>query len=149
MTVRAWFTISALVLAALAAAFIFRLFQPMRAPEMRLRAGDTTLEGSMDEACWIGRNGERSCEGGSNDGAKSASIPPRGEFRLIVLYPVQPETGEIRIDGPDGRGEAQKWRSELPYELEPGRYTLTARADYPERSFIRYVFRFTVTRSGD
>jgi len=147
VTVRAWFTISALVLAALAAAFVFRLFAPITAPGILVRSGDVRLNGRLDDACWPGRHGELRCERAESTSPSAVVVPADGRFRIVVAYPVQPEVGEIRIDGPE-RVRIGDWRNPLPYNLEPGTYTLTAEARYPERAFVRYVFRFRVTRSG-
>jgi hypothetical protein len=148
VTVRAWFTISALVLAALAAAFVFRLFAPINAPGMLVRSGDVRLQGRLEESCWPARDGELQCEEGrSASSPASETVPAKGTFRIVVAYPAQPEDGEIRIDGPDPT-RIRDWRNPLRYDLEPGTYTLTAQAQYPERAFVRYVFRFRVTRSG-
>lgn len=148
MTVRAWFTISALVLAALATAFVFRLFAPINAPGILVRSGDVRLHGKLDESCWPGRNRELRCER-EDAGSVPATevVAAKGAFRIVVAYPAQPDDGEIRIDGPDPV-HIDDWRNPLRYDLEPGTYTLSARANYPERAFVRYVFRFRVTRSG-
>ena len=71
----------------------------------------------------------------------------KGRFRIIVAYPSQPRDGEIRIDGPE-RVRVDDWRNPLSYDLDPGTYRLTTDAKYVEGAFVRYVFRFTVTRSG-
>lgn len=148
MTVRAWFTISALVLVALAAAFVFRLFAPNNPPGILVRSGDVRLQGRLDEACWPGRNGELNCERPESTALPSPEVvPAKGTLRIVVAYPAQPDVGEIRIDGPDPT-RVGDWRNHLRYDLEPGTYMLTAEARYPERAFVRYVFRFRVTRSG-
>ncbi len=132
---------------ALAAAFVFRLFAPVTAPAILVRSGEVRLEGRLVDVCWPGRDGELRCEKAESSTTSAPEVPAKGTFRIVVAYPAQPENGEIRINGPS-RVRIGDWRNPLPYDLDPGTYTLTAEAKYPERAFVRYVFRFRVTRSG-
>src|SRR5688572_17925601 len=98
VTVRAWFTISALVLVALAAAFGFRLFASNPAPEIVVRAGDVRLERKLDTACWPQRSGQVECsEAERADDPRYKAIPSSGTLRILVAYPVQPTDGSIWI----------------------------------------------------
>jgi hypothetical protein len=75
-------------------------------------------------------------------------VPSRGTFRIVVTYPSQPENGEIRI-ATEGRFVVNRgWTQSLRYRLEPGHYTLIARAEYSRSTYIDYTFNFNVTRSG-
>lgn len=147
MTVRAWFTISALVVAALAIAFGFWLFAPARVPSILARSGDVRLEGALVEACWPERGGELTCKESADTDVRAAIVPAKGRFRIVVAFPTQPEDGEIRISGPE-RVRVNDWRNPLPYDLEPGTYGLTTEARYRDGAYVRYAFRFTVTRAG-
>ncbi len=147
MTVRTWFTISALVVAALTGAFVYRLLQPLAFPEVILRSGDVRIEGDLAASCWPKRGPELRCTRKDAEPASRSTIPSAGTFRFIVTFPAQPEDGEIRIDGPT-RLKLDDWRQSLAYELAPGSYTLRARGEYPNDAYVSYLFRFRVTRSG-
>ena len=150
MTVRAWFTISALVLAALAAAFAFRLFASIPAPEVIVRVGDERLEGAEAAYCWPQRSGLACKEEEDAEPERSVEILRSGSMRFIVTYPVQPSQGRITVRDAE-TGEAvlrREWTGRLRYDLPPGRYTIDARADYPEDAYVRYVFAVTTIRSG-
>ena len=149
MTVRTWFTISALVLLALAGAFAFRLFASIPAPEMIVRVGDARLDGALVASCWPQRTGLK-CTEDDAEPKGAADVPPSGRMRFIVTYPVQPEEGRITIRDAE-TGEAvvrSKWTQRLSYNVPAGRYTIDARGDYPDGAYIRYVFAVTTTRSG-
>lgn len=152
MTVRAWFTISALVVVALAAAFAFRIFAADTViPEIRVRAGDIALEGGLATACWPEEGGKRVCETGKKAPRESGPIPPSGTLRVAAAYPIQPTRGSLRIRIAGSGEDVLKtaWKRRVPYKLRAGRYVLTAVANYPEKAFIRYTFRFSVSRSGN
>ena len=152
MTVRAWFTISALVLAALAAAFVFGLFASNPTPELVAHPGGARLQGALVEACWPRRGGEIGCERGEARPGTS-TVPPTGRFRFVVAYPAQPTSGRIRIDGmsaanKDSSREIDDWRRSVTYELETGPYRLLVTADYGDGASISYAFAVNVTNSG-
>ncbi len=149
MTVRTWFTISALVLAALAAAFVFRLFATIPAPEIVVRVGDDRIEGSVAAYCWPQRTGLK-CDDQDPHATRTHRIPASGSMRFIVTYPVQPDEGRVTIrDAETGESVLTRdWTGRLRYELPAGRYTIDARADYPDEAYVRYVFAVTTTRSG-
>jgi hypothetical protein len=149
VTVRAWFTISALVLAALAAAFAFRLFSSIPAPEIIVRVGEDRLDGALVAYCWPQRTGTE-CVRQDADPARAEQIPASGSMRFIVTYPVQPDEGRLTFrDAETGESiVTSDWTGRLPYELPPGRYTIDARADYPDDSYVRYVFAVTTIPSG-
>jgi hypothetical protein len=148
MTVRAWFTISALVLLALSAAVIVRLLAPVAAPEILARVGDTRLDGTRIASCWPQRGNDLRCEEGGDDDRELRTIPSSGRMRLIVTYPAQPEKGWVRIDGENDDVAKRDWDDEFRYNLEPGEYQMVAHADYPQNARVRYRFAFRVTRSG-
>lgn len=151
MTVRAWFTISALMLLALTAAVLFQFLRPVPAPEILMHVGDTRIEGSLDRYCWPQRGGDLRCAGGGGGEAETQPIPASSTFRLVVAYPAQPEEGTVRVVSRD-TGETvlrRDWARSVPYELEPGTYFVEAEARYPADAVVRYRFAFlTVTRSG-
>ena len=149
MTVRAWFTISALVLAALAAAFAFRLFAPTPVPEIIVRVGDRRIEGALERFCWPQRNALR-CGDGEEREPEAATIPPSGSFRFVVTSPAQPREGSITLtDARTGRRVLGRgWTRTLRYELGPGRYTLDVTAGDTGGAFVDYTFELIVTRSG-
>src|SRR5688572_13457634 len=148
MTVRTWFTISALVLVALAGAVVYQFLRPLRPPEILVSVGDVRLDGRVERACWPQRNGELDC--GSEDRSDDRRIiPNEGTFRFVVAFPAQPEDGKITIAR--GRRTLEShdgWDRELDYDLEPGNYVLDVQAQYPEDAHLHYVFPFKVTRSG-
>ena len=148
MTVRTWFTISALVLVALAGAVVYQFLRPLNPPEILVSVGDVRLDGRIVEACWPQRSGDLDC--GSEDRTDQRRVVPgKGKFRLVVAYPAQPEDGEITLSR--GRRTLKfrdRWDREIAYNLPPGDYSLDVRARYPEDAFLHYVFPLTVTRSG-
>ncbi len=151
MTVRAWFTISALVLVALAAAFGFRLFASNPAPEIVVRAGDVRIEGKRVRACWPQRSGRVECSGAeSSDDVRYPAIASSGSLRILVAYPVQPTDGSIRITDRDSGSTIlqEEWTRSLHYDLDPARYVLRVSAPYPEGARVIYNFFFSVRRSG-
>lgn len=151
MTVRAWFTISALVLAALAAAFMLQLFRPVRPPEILVRAGEQRLDGGLVEACWPQRNGELRCQQPDERGS-TQTIPGNGSLRIVLASPAQPQEGWIRIEDAGGRDvlETDEWKRTVRYDLGPGTYTMLVQAGRtgPKNAYVRYLFPVRVTRSG-
>jgi hypothetical protein len=151
VTVRAWLTISALVLVALFGAVAYQFLRPVTAPGIIVNAGNEPLAGRLVESCWPQRNGDLKCEQGDDGDAETLSIPASGELRSVVAYPAQPEEGSIRIISRDS-GETvlrSGWDRSITYELDPGLYFVDVEARYPERAFVRYRFGFLrVTRSG-
>ncbi len=143
MTVRTWITLSVGLLVAMTAAVFIRFLLPVEAPPILVRSGDVRLDGSLVAACWPQRGGELRCEDGDTDAGETATVPREGTFRIIVAYPAQPEEGYLRISPADGKsGEREHWDDELDYELEPGRYVLEARAEYPQGGHVAYRFNF-------
>lgn len=148
MTVRAWFTISALVLVALAAAFAFRLFASIPPPEVIVRVGDERVQGALLAYCWPQRSGVE-CDEREPQQRGAETIPASGRLRFVV-YPVPPEKGRVTIRDAD-TGEAvltRSWTERFSYDLEPGRYTIDARGEYPPDAYVRYIFTVITTRSG-
>lgn len=148
MTVRTWFTISALVLVALAAAFAFRLFTSIPPPEIIVRVGEARVQGSLRAYCWPQRSGVK-CDQQEPESRRAATIPSSGRMRFVV-YPVPPEKGRVTIrDAETGETVLTKlWTERFSYELEPGRYTIDARGEYPPEAYVRYLFSVITTRSG-
>jgi hypothetical protein len=146
MTVRTWITLSVLVVLALGAAFAVRFLSPIRPPDLLVRTDDTPLRGVLVEFCWQQRDGELRCEERTDvEPPDGPSVPAEGELRLLAAFPVQPEGGTIRIADEDGDTELRsEWTDELPYDLDPGDYTLEAEARYPDGAFVRYVFAFSI-----
>ena len=152
MTVRAWFTISAIVLVTLTAAVIYRLFAPVPTPEIVARADSVRLGGSRERACWPQRGGDLKCEGPDRAGVTLQKLPRSGRLRFVVTYPVQPEDGTIRVvSRSTGKTVLRSdWRRSLRYDLEPDTYFAVAEARYPRGAFLRYRFAFfNVTASGN
>ena len=151
MTVRAWFTISAVALAALAAAFAVQILRPVPPPEILMRVGEQRLDGALQSACWPQRNGKLRCTEGT-ESSRPATIPDEGSFRLVLASPAQPRDGWLRITDADGKTvlNEDEWERTTPYELERGRYTITAQAGRSGRGqgYVRYLFAVNVTRSG-
>lgn len=151
MTVRAWFTISALVLAALAAAFALQLFRPVRPPEILVRAGEQRLDGGLVTSCWPQRNGELRCDQ-PDEPAVAQTVPDNGSFRVVLASPAQPKDGWVRIEDAAGRDvlEVDEWKRTVRYELDPGAYTMLVQAGQsgPNKAYVRYRFAVRVTRSG-
>jgi hypothetical protein len=144
MTVRTWVTLSVLILIALSVAIVARLLAPVPHPPILARSGDVRLQGQLIEACWPQRGGDLRCEKDGDD-AQLSTIPGKGELRIVVAYPAQPDEGSIVIR----RGETnflreKGWDDEIAYALEPGRYELIARAEYPQDAFVSYRFPFRV-----
>lgn len=149
MTVRAWFTISALVLAALAAAVAFQFFRPVPVPHLIVRSGQIRLEADPVKWCWPQRSGLR-CSRSEPSHVAELSVPSRGSLRIVIAYPKQPPKGSIRITyGGDMIILSRRWTNRLRYRLNPGQtYTLLARAQYSRDVYIDYQLDFRSTRSG-
>jgi hypothetical protein len=148
MTVRTWITISVAVLVALSVAVVVQFLRPVPAPAIVVHAGDVRLDGAMDGSCWPQRNGELRCVD-PEPRPDGQTIDGNGSFRIVFAYPGEPKTGEIAIDEAGGEPVLSSgWKRTLRYELEPGSYTLTARAGDEDEAFVRYAFAFNVTRSG-
>jgi hypothetical protein len=148
MTVRAWFTISAIVLVALTAAVVYRLFAPVPPPEIFVRSGEVRLKGDRLAACWPGRSGEVGCA--QPQGPSSPNdLPTSGRLRFVVGFPVQPKNGSIRIQRLSGGTVLEsRWRREIVYELPPGTYELQVEARYPEDAYLIYRFLLSINRAG-
>lgn len=143
MTVKAWLTISAIVLVALTVSVVVRLLQPAPAPEILARVGDTRLEGELIEACWPQRGGEIRCEDGDGGGPATKSVPSEGTLRVAV-YPVEPKSGTVTVRGADGDEVlSRRWTKAVRYELDPGTYDVVAAADYGSGAKVSYRFRLT------
>ena len=142
MTVRTWIILSVGLLVAMTAAVFIRFLLPVDAPPILVRSGDVRLDGALVEACWPQRGGDLRCEEGDGDGAETATVPKEGTFRIIVAYPAQPEEGSLTVTKDGERVLRADWDDELDYDLDPGAYTMTADARYPEDAFARYRFTF-------
>lgn len=151
MTVRAWFTISALVLAALAAAFTLQLLRAVPPPEVLVHVGEERLVSYDRDACWPQRNGKLRCTSEESVDPVRNTVDDNGSLRIVLASPAQPRDGEIRItDSRDEEVVDSEWKRTLRYDLDPGEYTLTARAGQSGRgkAYVRYAFLLRVTRSG-
>jgi hypothetical protein len=147
VTVKAWFTISALVLVALAAAVVIRFLAPVDPPPIFVRSGAVRLVGVLDEGCWPQRGSDLRCKEGPDERPQTGTLPAEGKLRVVVAYPAQPDDGSGTITITDSSGDEvldEKWDESIDYELESGSYTMTADARYPAEAFVRYVFRFRV-----
>lgn len=149
MTVRTWITISIAVLVALSVAAVVQFLRPVPPPPIVVRADDVRLEGSVDEACWPQRNGKLRCTKDA-DRAGENTIGGNGSFRIVLAYPAEPKEGFVRVERTDGKDvlRTDEWERTLRYDLDPGRYVLTAQAGTSGEAFVRYVFALRVTRSG-
>ena len=149
MSVRAWFTISALVLIVLAAAFVFRFFAPVPAPEIVARVGGIRLTGQRVADCWPQRSGDLRCAKFKTKFAKAVRLRGKGTMHVVVAYPVQPPGGTLTLTKRDGTVVlTMKWTEALPYDLAAGDYALRADAAYPKGAYVNYYFALTVTSSG-
>lgn len=147
MTVRTWFTLSALILVALCVAIVAKLLAPASPPAILARVDETRLEGALVEGCWPQRGDDLRCEEGGDADPERRTIPPEGEFRVVVAFPTDPEDGSVRVVDEDGEPVIDEdWDERVPYELDPGDYELEVRADYPAEARVAYTFPFTVTR---
>jgi hypothetical protein len=144
MTVRAWFTISTVVLVALVAAVVLKLTAPTPPPAIVARVGDTRLPGALYVSCWPQRSGNAKCQEPTGSPKGDVTIPRRGTLRVVVAYPVQPKRGNVRIYTGGRTTLRSEWKRSITYELEPGRYQMLALALYPNASQVQYIFRFRV-----
>ena len=149
MTVRAWFTISAVLLVVLSLAVLYQFTRPIAPPEILVTSGAVRLDGRTAEACWPQRDGKLDCSTADATDERM-TVKAKGTFRLVVAYPAQPEDGQIEI----ARGRRtlvseDDWTRAVRYDLEPGDYTLSVQARYPADAFVHQVFPFRVTRSGN
>jgi hypothetical protein len=149
MSVRAWFSISALVLVVLTIAFALRFFAPVPAPETVARVGSIRLGGQRVADCWPQRNGKLRCEKRDVEWRHPSRLRGKSTIHVVVAYPVQPQNGSLVLATRDGHTiVTSKWTDSLPYDLPPGEYSLRARADYPKGAYVDYAFPLTVTSSG-
>jgi hypothetical protein len=149
MSVRAWFTISALVLVVLAVAFVLRFFAPVPAPEVVGRVGSIRLTGQRVSACWPQRNGRLRCERHAFRWQRPVTLRGSGTIHLVVAYPVQPPAGSVRIERRDRTiVTASKWTESFAYRLQPGEYVVRAMAAYPHSAMTNYAFAVKVTSAG-
>lgn len=147
MTVRAWFTISALVLVALFASVAYRFLRPLDPPTLLASVPSARLEGDFRAACWPQRGGKLECT--SNDQPASMigpKIKPDGVIRLVAAFPTPPTGGKIVISDSAGKNVLSRegWTDKLDYELVSGRYKLEAEAHYNQGAFVKYSFAFSV-----
>jgi hypothetical protein len=147
MTVRTWITLSVAVLIALSVAVVVQFLRPVPPPVIVVRAGDARLEGFLDGACWPQRSGKLRCAKDDETPTFEQSIPANGSLRFVFAYPAEPKEGFIRIEDVDEDKAVVRtdWKRTLRYELDPGRYILTAQAGKSGESYVRYVFALRVT----
>jgi len=147
MTVKAWMTISVVVLALLGGTAAYRFLAPLQPPELLATAGDVRLEGSRRAYCWPERRAERPrCRrSGGNDAA--VAMPRWGRIRVVAAYPVSPKGGflELRRQGGEVVQRVDGLDEPISYDLAPGRYELTAEARYSASAYVRYSFAMKVT----
>jgi hypothetical protein len=144
MTVRTWFTISALVLIALSVAIVFRLRQPAPQPEILARVGEVRLQGVLTESCWPKSGGDVDCTHERFKEPSARLIPESGEMDFSA-YPVEPNDGTITIEDASGDVVAEEeWDDEIGYDLRSGLYDITVDATYGDEASVRYLFRVRV-----
>ena len=149
MSVRAWFTISALVLVALAVAFVARFFAPVPAPEVVARVGGIRLTGQKVAECWPQRDGNLRCRNYKTNRIAPTRLRQTGTIHVAVAFPAKPEGGSLRLTAQDGKAVVETtWKESLDYRAPPGAYTFRALAKYAEGAKVDYVFPVTVTSSG-
>ena len=149
MSVRAWFTISAVVLVVLSAAFVFRFFAPVPAPAIVARVGSIRLAGERSSDCWPQRGGDLRCRKRTPRWRPSSRLREKGTIHVLVAYPVQPRAGSLQIVRRNGEAVASSgWTESLAYNLAPGEYALQAVAEYPKGARVGFYFPITVTTSG-
>jgi hypothetical protein len=150
MTVRTWFTISALVLVALAAAVALQFTRPLRPPEILVRSGNVRLHGMQTSSAWPQRDGRLARS--SNDsraGLRPVDVPGSGTFRFVFASPAQPTSGEITITNTRHRTLIRtRWHRAVRYDLPPGAYVIRAVAGDRARAYVAYEFAFRVTRTA-
>lgn len=147
MTVRTWITISVALLVALSVAVVVQFLRPVPPPQIVVRAEDARLNGVLDEACWPQRNGKLRCTSEKGQEQPGNTIDANGSFRIVFAYPAEPKEGSIAVERSDGKTmlSTDEWKRTLRYDLDPGRYVLTAQAGKEGEAFVRYVFALTVT----
>jgi hypothetical protein len=147
VTVRAWFTISAVAMAALVAAVVLKAFAPLQPPAILATAGPVRLTGSSQGSCWPQRGSKLRCEPADpKPKVPPAVLPASGTIRVVTAFPVQPKDGSVRIEDSSGNAVLSdpSWTDDVRYTLEPGSYVLRAQADYPARAYVRWAFAFVV-----
>lgn len=142
MTVRAWFTISAVVILLLAGAVTYRLLAPVATPAILARSGDARLEGEHVHSCWPQRGGRLRCRR-STPTPNEVVIPASGTLGFVVAYPVQPDEWQITIANED-RTVIFEESDEVGYELQRGSYRIDAQARYSDDAFVQYLFSVRV-----
>lgn len=145
MSVKAWFTISALILVALSVAVVVRLLAPAPQPEILARVGEARLAGTLVSSCWPQRGGEIRCSDAGETEVPERRIPGSGELELTA-YPVEPTEGDVTIRTLDGDVVFEgAWDDEIDYDLEAGTYEMTVEARYTDEAKVTYLFRLVVS----
>lgn len=149
MTVRTWFTISAIALIAMSLAAYFRLTTPSPPPEILARSGDARLHGYLGSACWPRRGGKIACERHGTPKLVTAHVRTEATIQLAA-FPVEPKSGRIDVTDSSGATVFSKngWTRTLRMDLKDGRYVLRVDARYTSRTYVSWLFPFSVTRSG-
>ena len=144
MTVRTWFTLSAVVVIALFGAVALKLTAPVNAPTIVARAGELRLHGRRISACWPNGRGKEKCTGAENTAPDVATLSRRGTLRVVVAYPLQPKQGYIEVRSGDRVVFKRPWSENTDYNVPSGNYELVAYAKYAKSSHLEYAFGFRV-----
>ncbi len=142
MTVRTWFTISAICVIALFASVLLKLTAPVNAPSIVARVGEIRLHGDRESACWP--NGKKTKCVGRTSGAAVITVPGKSTMRVVVAYPLQPtaKQGTIEIRQGENVVLTRSWHENTSYDLAPGSYELVAKATYRPNAHVEYSFPF-------
>jgi hypothetical protein len=148
MTVRAWFTISGLVLVALLAAVAFRFFMPaaVAPPAIIGHVGAVRLDGDRLYSCWPQRSERLKCRR-ERAAPRAETVPAAGTLRFVVAYPAQPVSWQVTVVS-DEDTVLFKNAGTVKYKLDPGTYLVDTQARYDRGAVVHYWFRLRVTRSG-
>jgi hypothetical protein len=142
VTVRTWFTISAIVVIALFGAVALKLTAPVDAPSIVARVGEIRLQGQRIAACWP--DGKKTKCTGRGAAPAPVTIPHHGTLRIVVAYPLQPKQGTIEVRDGSHAVFTHPWRENTTYDLPPGSYELLATARYKTNAHVEYRFALHV-----
>lgn len=146
MTPRVWFTISAVVLAAIFGAAGYRFFvKPFDPPAILAIAGEVPLSGERSAMCWPDASSKPRCETSQVESDGGETIEAEGSIRLVAAFPQAPTDGLVEIlRGTQTVKLQQGFPNELEYSLTKGSYVLVVTAKYPDGSYVTYRFGFVV-----
>lgn len=142
MSVRAWLTISAVLLIVLGFSAAIRFFSPLSPPDIVVTTSDARLEGYQQASCWPQRAGDLLCEETNEAEVGPQTIDAQGDLLVVVVYPSTPAKGAVKFKNAAGEiaFETTEWARNVPYNVPPGDYTVEVEANYAQGAYVRWDY---------